>query len=150
MFAPLFSMLSTLQSCFRTRAALHAEILALRHQLLVLQRSSREHRLRLHVWDRAFWVWLSRLWPGWCSALLIVKPETVIAWHRKGFRGVTTSGRTSPPIRTTGSLSGSLFSLLTCSSANRPNVSSRVITMGPSDSSCDLGEDSDFKSLLPF
>jgi hypothetical protein len=54
MFAPLFSLLSTLRSCFRTRAALHAEILALRHQLLVLQRSSREHRLRLHVWDRAF------------------------------------------------------------------------------------------------
>src|ERR1700730_14502131 len=86
MSAPLFSMLSTLRSCFRTRAALHAEILALRHQLLVLQRSSRKHRLRLHVWDRAFWVWLSRLWPGWCSALLIVKPETVIAWRRKGFR----------------------------------------------------------------
>jgi putative transposase len=86
MFASLFSLLSTLRSCFRTRAALHAEILALRHQILVLQRSSRKHRLRLHVWDRAFWVWLSRLWPGWCSALLIVKPETVIAWHRKGFR----------------------------------------------------------------
>jgi hypothetical protein len=86
MFAPLFSFLSTLRSWFRSRAAVHAEILALRHQLLVLQRSSREHRLRLHVWDRAFWVWLSRLWPGWRSALLIVKPETVIAWHRKGFR----------------------------------------------------------------
>jgi hypothetical protein len=32
------------------------------------------------------WVWLSRFWPGWRSALLIVKPETVIAWHRKGLR----------------------------------------------------------------
>jgi len=86
MFAPLFSLLFALQSCFRTRAALHAEILALRHQLLVLQRSSREHQLRLRVWDRAFWVGLSRFWPDWRSALLIVKPETVIAWHRKGFR----------------------------------------------------------------
>src|SRR5437588_4996978 len=86
MFVPLFSLLSALRSCFRTRAALHAEIMALRHQLLVLQRSSGEHRVRLHVWDRAFWVWLCRLWPGWRSALHIVKPETVIAWHRKGFR----------------------------------------------------------------
>jgi putative transposase len=36
--------------------------------------------------DRVLWVCLSRLWNGWQSALLIVKPETVIAWHRKGFR----------------------------------------------------------------
>lgn len=36
--------------------------------------------------DRAFWVWLSRLWAEWRSALIIFKPETVIAWHRKGFR----------------------------------------------------------------
>jgi putative transposase len=51
-----------------------------------LQRSSRGQRLRLRVFDRFFWVWLSRLWSGWQSALLIVKPETVISWHRKGFR----------------------------------------------------------------
>jgi putative transposase len=66
--------------------ALHAEILALRHQLLVLQRSHGNHRIHLRGADRALWVWLSRVWPSWRSALLIVKPETVIAWHRKGFR----------------------------------------------------------------
>jgi len=86
MFALFFGLLSSVQSCFRSRAALQAEILALRHQLLVLQRSSRNRRLCLQDSDRILWAWLSRLWPGWRSALLIVKPETVIAWHRKGFR----------------------------------------------------------------
>ena len=82
----MFTLLVSLRDWFRTRVVLQAEIIALRHQLLVLQRSSRGQRLRLRVFDRLFWVWLSRLWSGWQSALLIVKPETVIAWHRKGFR----------------------------------------------------------------
>ncbi len=82
----MFTLLISLRDCFRTRAVLQAEIIALRHQLLVLQRSNRGHRLRLHSSDRLLWVWLSRLWTGWRSALIIVKPETVIAWHRVGFR----------------------------------------------------------------
>ena len=82
----MLTLLFSLRDCFRARAALQAEILALRHQLLVLQRSSRGHRLRLRWADRVLWVWLSRLWNDWRSALLLVKPETVIAWHRKGFR----------------------------------------------------------------
>jgi putative transposase len=81
----IFSLLFVRRS-FRTRVALRAEILALRHQLLVLQRSNRGHRLRLCIADRFVWVCLSRLWSGWQSALVIVKPETVIAWHRQGFR----------------------------------------------------------------
>jgi hypothetical protein len=60
------------------------EILALRHQLAVLQRQKK--RVRLAAADRLLWVVLSRLWTQWRSALVIVKPETVIAWHRKGFR----------------------------------------------------------------
>jgi hypothetical protein len=47
---------------------------------LVLQRSRRGHELRLSPADRGLWVWLSRLWGGWRSALIIVKPETVIGW----------------------------------------------------------------------
>lgn len=82
----MLTLLISLRDCFRTRAVLQAEIIALRHQLLVLQRSNRSHRVRARVWDRVFWVWLSRLWAGWRSALLIVKPETVISWHRRGFR----------------------------------------------------------------
>jgi putative transposase len=82
----MLTLLFSLRDCFRARAVLQAEILALRHQLLILHRSSRERRLRLRWTDRLLWVWLSRLWNDWRSALLIVKPETVIAWHRKGFR----------------------------------------------------------------
>ncbi len=65
----LFSLLS-LRSSFRVRAALQAEILALRHQFLVLQRANRNHRLELSAGDRRLWVWLSRFWLGWRSALL--------------------------------------------------------------------------------
>jgi len=85
MFTCLLSALFSIRAWFRTRAALQIEILALRHQLTVLKRSQRG-RLRLHSADRVLWVWLSRFWSNWRSALLVVKPETVIAWHRKGFR----------------------------------------------------------------
>jgi len=86
MLTIILSLFSSARHAFQTRAALQAEILALRHQLLVLQRSSRGHRLRLSRADRFLWVWRARFWNGWRSALVIVKPETVIAWHRKRFR----------------------------------------------------------------
>ena len=79
------SFLSALCSCFQSRACLQVENLALRHQINVLRRG-RRRRLPLKPGDRLLWVWLSRLWTGWRSALVIVKPETVIAWHRRGFR----------------------------------------------------------------
>ncbi len=85
MFTPLLSAFVGIRSWFRSRAALQLEILALRHQLSVLKRSQRG-RLRLNSADRLLWVWLSRFWSNGRSALLIVKPETVIAWHRRGFR----------------------------------------------------------------
>jgi putative transposase len=69
---------------FRSRATLQLEILALRHQLSVLQRSVKGPKLTPA--DRLLWVWLCRLWPDWRSALIIVRPDTVIAWHRQGFR----------------------------------------------------------------
>jgi putative transposase len=79
-------LFSSLRSSLRSRAALQAEILALRHQLLVLQRSAQGRRMRFHAIDRVFWVWLSRLWQGWRSRVRIMKADTVIAWNRKGFR----------------------------------------------------------------
>src|ERR1700682_1490849 len=82
----MFTLLFSRRDCLRSRAVLQAEILALRHQLLIFERSRRGHNLRLRWTDRALWVWLSRLWNDWRSALLMVKPETVIAWHRQGFR----------------------------------------------------------------
>ena len=85
MFIPLLSVIDSIRSWFQFRVALQLEILALRHQLSVLKRSQRG-RLRLNRADRLLWVWLSRFWSQWRSALVVVKPETVISWHRKGFR----------------------------------------------------------------
>ena len=81
----LRSFLAALLSILRSRAALELENLALRHQIGVLQRSA-ARRPKLTRWDRLLWICLSRLWRGWRSALTIVKPETVIAWHRAGYR----------------------------------------------------------------
>ncbi len=69
---------------FTDRASLVAENLALRQQLAVLQRKAKRPRLRNS--DRIFWAWLSRLWNGWRSTLLIVQPQTVDKWHRQGFK----------------------------------------------------------------
>jgi len=85
MMAVLVSFLLTLRTATRSRAELQFELLALRHQLQVLQRTQ-PRRLRLTKADRWLWIGLSRIWMGWRTALVIVKPETVIAWHRWGFR----------------------------------------------------------------
>ena len=69
---------------FKSRATLQLENLALRHQLGVLRRSAK--RPKLTSADRLLWTWLCEVWSDWRSALVIVKPETVIGWHRKGFR----------------------------------------------------------------
>src|SRR5215469_11071151 len=69
---------------FRSRHDLGLEIIALRQQLIVLKR--RNPRPRLSHWDRLFWVVLRRLWSKWAEALIVVKPETVVSWHRAGFR----------------------------------------------------------------
>jgi putative transposase len=81
----LIPLIHTLTSGFRTRAVLLAEILALRHQLAILKQSTKK-RPRLGKSDRFLWVRLCHWWPDWRNSLLIVKPETVLAWHRKGFR----------------------------------------------------------------
>jgi len=81
----LFTVLGALTSMLKTSAQLRLENLALRQQLAVLRRSAPK-RLRLTPADRIFWVWLRRVWSDWKSALMIVKAETVVAWHRKGFR----------------------------------------------------------------
>src|ERR1700680_1511163 len=85
MLSVRFLFLSTMFSVFRSQAALQVEILALRHQIGVLRRSAKK-RPKLTVADRVFWAWWSGAWADWRSALVIVKPETVVAWHRKGFR----------------------------------------------------------------
>ena len=80
----LTTLVAALSSVFKTRAALQLENLALRHQLGVLHRSVKKPKLT--AFDRLLWAWLCGVWADWRSVLLVVKPETVIAWHRKGFR----------------------------------------------------------------
>src|SRR5262245_53270742 len=79
------SFLHSFRLLVRSRAALHREILALRHQLAIANRSHRP-RLRFTTVDRLLWAWLSQRWPGWRAALHVVQPATVLAWHRRGFR----------------------------------------------------------------
>ena len=77
-------IMALVRAFFVSQTALPAENIALRQQLLVLQRSVKRPKLRNR--DRIFWSWLSRLWSGWRSALLIVQPQTIVKWHRLGFR----------------------------------------------------------------
>ena len=85
MLSLLWAVLGAGRSLFRTQQELALENLALRQQVAVLIQTSRRRRLRLGVWDRAFWVILSERWAGWRGALAIVEPATVVRWHRKGF-----------------------------------------------------------------
>src|SRR5713226_6074695 len=81
----LILLLHVLVSPFKTQARLEAEIVLLRHQLSVL-RQRVPSKLRLTVADRLLLVWLYRLFPSVLNAVTIVQPETVIRWHRTGFR----------------------------------------------------------------
>ena len=67
-----------------SRRSLILENLALRQQLAVYKRNAKRPRLR--PTDRLFWVWLSRCWSDWRSVVDIVRPKTVVGWHRQGFR----------------------------------------------------------------
>jgi transposase InsO family protein len=79
------SIVAALARRFRSRAVLELENLALRHQLHVLRRQ-RPGRLRLFTIDRLLWAWLYRLWPRCVDTMVLVKPATVVQWHRQGFR----------------------------------------------------------------
>jgi hypothetical protein len=84
MRAVLVALAISMVALLRSRASLQLEILALRHQLAVLQGGGR--RPGLKPADRLLWVWLSRTWSGWQDALVFVKPSTVLSWQRKRFR----------------------------------------------------------------
>src|SRR5450631_3445554 len=80
----LFSPVRLLRFFFLARVVLLAENLALRQQLAALLRHQPRPPLRRR--DRLFWVFLSRWYSGWRDWLVLVKPATVIGWHRRGFR----------------------------------------------------------------
>src|ERR1700732_877785 len=81
----LSTLVSLLSFRVRSRASLELELVALRHQVTVMRRQH-PGRLRLFSPDRLLWVWLYRIWPQVLNAMVLVKPATVIQWHRKGFR----------------------------------------------------------------
>jgi len=85
MLANHWALFSWLAYRFRSRAELELEVIALRHQLAVLRRR-RPGRPRLSCIDRLLWVWLYQLWPRCLNVMVVVRPATVIQWHRQGFR----------------------------------------------------------------
>jgi putative transposase len=84
MLSQLLLWIGVLIRLFRSRGNLVLENLVLRQQLAVLKR--RRPRPRLALVDKLFWVTVSRFWSGWKEALIVVRPETVVRWHRAGFR----------------------------------------------------------------
>src|SRR4030081_3711958 len=84
----VLALLGALRASLRTRTDLALENLALRQQLVLLRR--RSNRPQFGRLDRLFWVWLSHQWARWPEALHVVRPETVIRWHRQGFRAFWT------------------------------------------------------------
>ena len=93
-------LLLLLQASLRSRRQLSLENIALRHQLAVLQRNAK--RPRLKPTDRALWAALSRILPDWRRHLAIVQPDTVVGWHRAGWRLYwrwrSRPGRGRPPV----------------------------------------------------
>ncbi len=69
---------------FNLIANLTVENLALHQQLSVLNRSIKRPKFKAK--DRLFWIMLFRFWRNWKDPLVLVKPETIVGWHRKGFR----------------------------------------------------------------
>jgi transposase InsO family protein len=84
MIAIAFLFVRMLCDCFKPRRWLEAEILVLRHQLNVLQQHAPRHKLQLRWIDRALFTWLYRRCPRILDAIKIVRPETIVRWHRKG------------------------------------------------------------------
>jgi len=84
----VLALLGALRAALRTRTDLTLENLALRQQLALLRRRSK--RPKFGLLDRAFWMWLSQWWTRWSEVLHVVKPQTVIRWHRQSFRAFWT------------------------------------------------------------
>ena len=81
----LIKLLLVARSKLKSRARLEAENIVLRQQVIVLSRKARS-RLRLRNIDRLILVWMYRLFPTILNAITVIKLETVIRWHRRGFR----------------------------------------------------------------
>ena len=87
MTALFVALLASLRATIRPPLELTPEILALRYQLAVLQRTTPK-RPRLRPIDRLLWILLSSVWPDWRQAVQFVTPATVVRWHRRAFAAV--------------------------------------------------------------
>ena len=87
MFAILHALGMFVADLFKSRCRLEAENLLLRHQLTIALRRA-PPRLRLRGSDRALLIWMTRLWPSLLGAVQVVQPETILRWHRAGFKMV--------------------------------------------------------------
>jgi hypothetical protein len=85
MLAILYALGMFVADLFKSRSRLEAENLFLRHQLTIAMRRA-PPRLRLHGSDRALLTWMTRLWPSLLDAVQVVQPETILRWHRAGFK----------------------------------------------------------------
>jgi hypothetical protein len=85
MFAILHALGMFVVDLFKSRSRLEAENLFLRHQLNIALRRA-PPRLRLHDSDRALLVWMTKLWPSLLGVAQVVQPETILRWHRAGFK----------------------------------------------------------------
>jgi hypothetical protein len=85
MFAVLHALGMFVADLFKSRWQLEAENLFLRHQLSIALRSA-PPRLRLCGADRALLIWMTRIWPGLLGMAQVVQPETILRWHRTGFK----------------------------------------------------------------
>ena len=94
------ALIGGLLALFRSRQEQAVVELALRQQLAIY--AQRRSRPQLSALDRTFWVLLARFWPRWKGVLVVVQPETVVRWHRQGFRrywrSISTPGPGRPPI----------------------------------------------------
>jgi hypothetical protein len=107
------ALFALLRAALMPRTTLALENAALRQQLAISQRTHKPTRLRAE--DRVFWVALRRLWSGWTRPLVIVKPATVLGWHRKGFKALWRSKSRSGHI---GRLTDLVFPASTSDSSN--------------------------------
>jgi putative transposase len=127
----LLSILAAIRVSFRGRIAVAVEVLALRQQLAVMKR--KRPRPPLTRLDRLFWLMLRRLWSGWAEVLVIVKPETVVRWHRAGFRLYwrwrSRPPRGRPPIK--GEIRSLVQRLATENAAwGAPRIHSEILKLG--------------------
>jgi hypothetical protein len=110
----ILPLLATLAGLLQSCAVLHLEIVALRQQLAIVTARDRD-RLRFRRREHLFWVCFYRLWSGCLETLAIFKAETLVRWHRKGFRLYwiwksrrNSGGRPRSPRRPETSVDGSL------------------------------------------